>query len=91
MPGLLRPQEIPGAPDLQVLEGDPVTRAEVGVMFQHLQPLLRHRIYQIRGHEIAVGPPVAPAHPAAQLIELGQAELVGIVHHQRVGVGHIQS
>ena len=91
MPRLLRSEEIPRSPNLQILEGDPVPGAQVGMMLQHLQPFLGHRVHQVGGDQIAVGPPVAPSHPPPKLIELGQAQPVGIVHHHGIGIGHVQA
>ena len=34
---------------------------------------------------------MAPSHSPAQLIQLGQTQLVGVVYHERVGVGNVQS
>ena len=33
---------------------------------------------------------MAPADAAAHLVQLGQAEMVGIVHDNRIGVSHVQ-
>ncbi len=40
--------------------------------------------------QVAVGPPVRPPHPAPQLVELRQAEPVGVVDDHRVGVGDVE-
>ena len=34
---------------------------------------------------------MAAPHPAPQLVELGEAELVGAIHHHRVGVRHVEA
>ena len=60
------------------------------MMLQHLQAFLRVGVDRVGHQQVAVGAPVAPAHPAPQLVELGQAEPVGVVHHHRVGVGHVE-
>ena len=59
-------------------------------MLQHLETFLGVGIDGVGHQQVAVGPPVAPAHPAAQLVQLRQAEPVGVVHHHRVGVGHVE-
>ena len=38
----------------------------------------------------SVGPVLVPAHPAAKLVQVGQAVLVGLVDEDRVGVGNVQ-
>ena len=42
-------------------------------------------------HEVGVGLVVATAHPAAQLVQLGQAKLVGARHHYGVGRGYVDT
>ena len=44
-----------------------------------------------RDQQIGVAALGRAADPAAQLVELGQAELVGMVHDQGVGVGDVQA
>ena len=40
--------------------------------------------------EIGIGEPIRPAHPAAELIELGEAETIGPVDQEGVGVGDVE-
>ena len=61
------------------------------MMLEHLQAFLRVGIDRVGDQQVAVGAAVAPADPAAQLVELCQAEPVGVVHHHGVGVGHVEA
>src|SRR6266540_6015722 len=68
VPRLLRAEQVPRPADLQVLEGDPVPGAEVGVVLEDLEPVFGGGVDHIGGDEVAVGPPVAPPHPAPELV-----------------------
>ena len=67
---LLRPQQIAGAADLEVLERDPVAGAEIGMMLEHLQPFLGVGVDRVGHQQVAVGPSVRAPHATAQLIQL---------------------
>ncbi len=59
---------------------------------QHLQPPLRLRrdLLLRRQRQQRIGAQLRAADAAAQLVELGQAEHVGAVHDQRVGVRDVE-
>ena len=42
-------------------------------------------------HQVGIGLVVASPHAAAQLVQLGQAELVGTAHDDGVGAGHVNA
>ncbi len=86
MPGLLVAEQVAGAADLQVAHRDLEARAELGVVRQRRQPLgrlgreRRRRVIQ----QVGVGALAAAPHAPADLVELGQAERVGVLDDQRV-------
>ena len=44
-----------------------------------------------REHEVGVGLVLRAAHAAAKLVEIGEAEAVGAVDDDRIGVGDIEA
>ncbi len=80
--GLPGAEHVARAPQRQVGLGD---GEPIGRPFHDIQPLLRDLIGRI-GQEDAVGPMRSAAHPAAELVELGQAEALRVLdqHHGRV-------
>ncbi|OLE61150.1 MAG: hypothetical protein AUG10_02370 [Gemmatimonadetes bacterium 13_1_20CM_2_70_10] len=91
VPRLLAAQQAAGAAQLEVAQGDAIARPQIGMMLEHAQPFLRRGVHEVRDQQVAIGAPMAAAHAPAQLVELGEPELVGPVHHHRVRVGHIES
>ncbi len=90
---LLAAQEVAGAADLQVAGGDAEAGAEVGELADGRQALAR-RLGEdavLRHQQVAVGELVAPPHPAAELVELRQAEAVGAVDDHGVDVGDVDA
>ena len=83
-------KQIAGAPELEISQGNPIPRPELGMMFEHLEPTFGIGIDQIGHEEITVCAPMSPSDSAAQLIQLGQPELVRPVDDHRIGVGHIE-
>ena len=79
MPVLLRPQDGARPPDLQVPQGKFESGAKLGELLQGTQALFRllAEDHILRNGEVTVGQPVRPPDPAAELVELGQAEAVG--------------
>jgi hypothetical protein len=81
-------EHLAGAADLQVVHGE----EEAGTEFLHgldrLEPALRlgARLGAAVGEQVGVGLVVRAADAAAQLVQLGQAELVGAVDEDGVGV-----
>lgn len=93
MTGLLAAQQVSGASDLQVLHGHVHARAHLGVLGDRGQALvgrLGERLLR-RVEEVGVAPVAATADTAAQLVELGEAEVVAALHDQGVGVGDVDA
>ena len=91
--GLLGAEDVARPADLQVAHGDPEARAEVRVFLDGLEPLGgdgRDRPC-VRQEQVGVGPVLVPPDAAAKLVQLGQAEAVGVVDEDRVGVGDVQA
>ncbi len=67
-------------------------RAERVEVAQHLEPLVR-RLGHLpfgRGDEVAIGARLGTSDPAAQLVQLGEAEAVGAMDNHGVGGGDIE-
>ena len=63
-------------------------------MLRHgLQPLPRRGTQNrvLRKDEIGVGPPVEPAHPPPELVQVGEAEGFGLPHDERIGVRDVDA
>ena len=77
--GLLAAEQVARAADLEVLHRDVHAGAQVGVLGDRGEPLVRglgERLLR-RVEEVGVAALAAPADPAAQLVQLGEAEGVG--------------
>ena len=87
MAGLLVAQQIAGAADVEIVGGQLEAGAERVQRLQHFQPPLglRRDLAHGRQREIGIGALLGAPDPAAQLIELRQAEHVGAMHDQGVG------
>ena len=88
---LLGAQQVARAPDLHIPHGDFEAGAEFGEFPDSLQPLGGHVGEHLSPHEGEVGEGAAggAAHPAPELMELGQAVAVGVFDDQGVDVGDI--
>ncbi len=86
VPGLLVPEQVAGAAQLQVAHRHAESGAELGVVRQRRQPLRGVRRERGGGvvHQIRVGALAAASDAPADLVELGQAEGVGVLDDQRV-------
>ena len=93
MTGLLATEQVAGAADLQVLHGHVHAGAQLGVLRDGGQPLVRLLGQRLlpRVEEVGIGPLAAPADPAADLVQLGEAEQVGPLDDERVGVGDVDA
>ena len=87
---LLAAQQAPGAAQLEVAQGDAIARSQIGMMLEHPQTFLRRRLHEVRHDQVAIGAAVTAPHAPAQLVELGEPELIRPVHDHRVGVGDVQ-
>ncbi len=93
VPGLLGAEDVARTADFQVLHRDRHARAELGVLRDRRQPVVRgvgQRLLR-RVQEVGVPALARPPDSAAQLVQLGEAEQVRAVHDQRVGVGDVQA
>ena len=87
-------EDVAGAADLEVAHGDFEAGAEFGVLLDGLDALAGvagggHEL--AREHEVGVGLVVGAADAAAELVEIGEAEAVGAVDDDGVGVGDIEA
>ena len=85
--GLLVAEQVAGAADVEIVAGELEAGAERVERLQHLQPPLglRGDLAVRRQREQRIGAQLRAPDPAAQLVELRQAEHVGAVDDQRVG------
>ncbi len=90
---LLLPQQLAGAPDLQVAHGDLEAGAQLGVVGQGGEPrhgfLGEHRLVGME--QEGVGHPGRAADASPDLVELSQAQQIGPLHDERVGVGDVEA
>ena len=93
MPVLLRPEDVAGAADLQVPQGNAEARAELGEFPDGAEPLLGGlgENLVLPDGEVGVGLLGGTADPAPQLVELAQAEAVRVEDDQGVGGGDVQT
>ena len=85
-PALPVAEEVAGAADLEVLGRQPEPRAQLGELLEGLEALLgeRRELRERRDEEIGRRLAGGAAHPAAQLVELGQPEEVRPVDDEGV-------
>ncbi len=88
---LLGPQQVAGAAQLEVLEGEAVPGPQLGVLLEQLQTALGVGGQIGRHDEVAEGALMRAPDAAAKLIKLGEPEVVGSVDDHRVGVGDIET
>ena len=93
MAGLLLAQKVAGAADVEVVAGELEAGAQRVEGLHDLEPLGRRLVQRLarRHGEIGIGPRLAAADAAAQLVELGQAEHVGAVDDHGVGVPDVEA
>ena len=90
---LLGAEEVAGAADLEVAQGDLEAGAQLRRLEDGLQALLRDLAQRavLVVEQVGVGAGGAAADAAAELVELRQAELVGVVDDDRVRVGDVEA
>ena len=91
MTGLFVAKNVAGAPYFQVFHGDLVAGAEGGVFHDGAQALPRLGVEGKGSRDDKVGPGLAVGAPdaASQLVEVGEAEALGVVNYYRVDVRHV--
>ncbi len=93
LPGLPGAEQFAGPAQLQVVAGDAEAGAEFGQLLQDLEPLagVPGQGPLAGDQQIGVGALAGAADPAAQLVELGEAETVGAVDDDGVGAGDVEA
>ncbi|MNX98757.1 hypothetical protein D3C86_1311770 [compost metagenome] len=90
---LLVAQHLARAADFQVVHGEVEAGAEFLHLLDGLQPALRQfgQAVHVMHQHVGIGLMVRAAHAAPQLVQLGQAELVGAVDQDGVGGRHVDA
>ena len=90
---LLHAEKISRTAYLQVLHGNFKARAQFLIFFYCLEPLLDSsgQGYKLVYNQIAEGAPGKPPYPTTQLIKIRQAEHIGSVNEDCIGVRYIYS
>src|SRR6476661_7248282 len=93
MAALLASEKVARASQLQIEGRNFEARAQVGKFFQSGQAAARDgsQLDLGRQQEIRVSSAIRPAHPAAQLVELGEPQAIGAVDENGVAQRNIQS
>ena len=85
-------EQVARAADLEVAHGELEAGAEVGVLADRLQALVRllgeHAVLRVQ--QVRVGALAAPSDPSAQLVQLREPEQVRAIHDERVHRGHVE-
>ena len=91
--GLLGAEQVARAADLEVAHRDREAGAELGVVGERRQPRagLRGQLGRVRIEEVGVREDVAAADAPADLVELGEPELVGALDDQRVRLRDVET
>jgi len=86
-------EQFAGAANLEIVAGQLEAGAEIGGGFNRLKPLpgIFGHYFRWRRHQIGIGLMVRATDPAAQLMQLGQAELVGAINDNGVGRRNINT
>ena len=93
IPALLRPQEVPRPPDLQVPHGDFEAGPELHVLLDGGEALggdLREDLPPPEGH-VGVGPPGAAPDAPPDLVELAESHLVRVLNNQCIHIGDVNA
>src|SRR6266480_4787568 len=88
---LLGSEEIAGTAQLEILERDLVSGAELGVVLENRQAAVRIFVDRVRHEQVAARAPMRAPDASAKLIKLRQAKGIGAVHEHRVGVRHVEA
>ena len=92
VPRLLAAEDVAGAADLEVGQRDLEAGAQLRGVEDRLEPLARLVAQPLAPpiEQVGVGAPARAPDAPAQLVELGEAERVGAVDDDRVGVGDVE-
>ena len=93
MPRLLFPEEVAGASDFHIRRSDAETGAQFGELLNGREALLGvfAQLSLIGDQEVGVGLVAASSDSPAQLVQLREAEHVGAIDEDRVGMGHVDA
>ena len=93
MTALLSAEEIACAADFEVAHGDTEAAAEGGVLFHGIDAFagIAAGHFAAGDHEVGVGLVTGAADAAAELVEVGEAEAVGAVDDDGIGVRDIDA
>ena len=85
-------QDVTSATNFKIAHGDGIARAQLCILGNDFEALLTFygRTQLAVAEEVGVGALRAAPDPAAQLVELRQAEGVGAVNDEGVGVGDVE-
>src|SRR5690554_3781864 len=86
-------QQLAGTTNFQVMGGLYKTGTQILGVTDGFQAFfgIRGEFFAAGHQQVGIGLVVAAAHAAAQLVQLGQAELVGTVNQDGVGTGHVDA
>ena len=89
---LLRPEQVARAADLKVPHGNLEACAELRELADGAEPLLRHLGEHLIPHEgqVCIAEPGPAPHAATQLIKLGKAHFVRLIHEDGVHIRDVQ-
>ena len=93
MARLLRAEQVARTTDLEVAHRDLEAGAELRVFADGFEALFRDlgEDFALAERQIGVGMAARTADAAAQLMELREAEFVGVLDNEGVAVGHVHS
>src|SRR5581483_1279276 len=93
VPALFWAKEVSRPADFEIAHGDSETAAQARVLFDGANAFARidQQAGVPRKKEIGVGLVFVTSHAAAELVEVAQAETVGAVDDDGVGVGNIEA
>ena len=93
MSGLFSAEDVAAAANLEVFRGDAESGAEVGELLNGGEAFagIAGENAIARNQQIAEGQSIAAADAAAQLVELGEAEALGVINQYRIAGWYIDT
>ena len=92
-PALLGTQQVARAADVEILHRNVEPRPQVGELLDGPQtpPCIGRQQFVGRRQQVAIGLAIRPPHTAAQLMQIAQTVVLGIVDDDRIGVGDVDA